>query len=94
MQQYRARVQDRQPVSWPAFLSASYKVSTARKYLYTPKNCLLIIQSRTGRLIEELSRFGVDGQNEHEVLFAPNTQFEVVEVADETGYTRIVLDEL
>jgi hypothetical protein len=92
---YRARAQDGQPVSWPAFLSASQKDTIARQYLYSSeKNCLFVIQSRTGRPIAELSKYGVDGQNEYEVLFVPHTRFEVLEVASETGYTRIVLDEL
>lgn len=95
LQYYRARARDGQPVSWPAFLSASQKITIARQYLYTSdKNCLFVIQSRTGRLIAEFSKYGVDGQNEYEVLFAPHTRFEVLEVAKETGYTRVVLDEL
>lgn len=95
IQYYRACAQDGQPVSWPAFLSASQKNTIALQYLRSSeKNCLFIIQSRTGRLIAELSQFGVDGQNEYEVLFVPHTRFEVLEVASETGYTRIVLDEL
>jgi hypothetical protein len=92
---YRARAQDGQPVSWLSFLSASQKDTIARQYLHSSgKNCLFVIQSRTGRLIAELSKYGVDGQNEYEVLFVPHTRFEVLEVANETGYTRIVLDEL
>ena len=95
LQYFRARAQHGQPVSWPAFLSASQKDTIARQYLHSSgKNCLFVIQSRTGRLIEEISKYGVDGQNEYEVLFAPNTPFEVLEVAEETSYTRIVLDEL
>lgn len=92
---YHDRAEDGQPVSWPAFLSASQKSTIAHQFLYSSgKNCLFVIQSRTGRLIEEISKFGVDGQNEYEVLFVPHTRFEVLEVASETGYTRIVLDEL
>ena len=92
---YRARAQDGQSVSWPAFLSASQRDAIARQYLHSSgKNCLFVVQSCTGRRIEEISKYGVDGQNEYEVLFAPNTRFEVQQVADETGYTRIVLDEL
>lgn len=94
-QHYRACAQDGQPVSWPAFLSASQKDSLARQYLSAgSKNSLFVIQSRTGRLIADVSKYGVDGQNEYEVLFAPNTAFEVSAVTSETGYTRIVLDEL
>lgn len=95
LQQYRTRAQDGQPVSWPAFLSASLRIAIARQYLHASgKNCLFSIQSRTGRLIEQISKFGVDGQNEYEVLFVPNIQFEVLEVADEPDCIRIVLDEL
>lgn len=90
---YRAGTAE--PVNWPAFLSASSTIGIARYYLHTrQKNCLFEIQSRTGRLIEGISKFGIDGQNEHEVLFAPGTQFEVQTVTAEPGYTRIVLDEL
>lgn len=92
---YRACAQDRQPVSWPAFLSASQKSTIAHQFLHSSeKNCLFVIQSRTGRLIEEVSKHGVDGQNEYEVLFIPRTRFEVLEVVHEPGYTYIVLDEL
>ncbi|MBF9224078.1 ADP-ribosyltransferase domain-containing protein [Hymenobacter ruricola] len=92
---YRASMDSGEPVSWPAFLSASQKATVAHQYLHSPrKNCLFVIQSRTGRLIGEISKYGVDGQNESEVLFAPRTRFEVVAMVAETGYTRIVLDEL
>ena len=95
LRQYRACVENGQPISWPAFLSASQKATIARQYVRSLQtNGLFVIQSRTGRLIEEISKFGVDGQNECEVLFAPHTQFQVLEVAEETGYMRIVLDEL
>jgi hypothetical protein len=95
LQFYRARAEDGQPVSWPAFLSASQKSTIAHQFLHSSeKNCLFVIQSRTGRLIAEVSKHGIDGQNEYEVLFIPHTRFEVLEVANETGYTRIVLDEL
>lgn len=92
---YRACAGTDAAVSWPAFLSASQKEGVAYQHLHSDgKNCLFVIQSRTGRLIEEISRYGVDGQNEYEVLFAPHARFTVEEVVAETGYTRIVLDEL
>ncbi len=92
---YRACAGTDAVVSWPAFLSASRKESIAYQYLHSDgKNGLFVIQSRTGRLIEEISRYGVDGQNEYEVLFAPHARFTVEEVVAEAGYTRIVLDEL
>lgn len=92
---YQACAQNGTPVSWPAFLSTSCKPSISMFYLRTKeKNCLFVIQSLTGRLIEEAAKYGVDGQNEYEVLFKPNTKFEVLQVVTETDYTRIVLDEL
>lgn len=99
---YRVCCQTGTPVHWPAFLSTSTKPGVAMMFLRQPnKNCLFIIQSKTGRLIEAVSRFGLHGQapgqNEGEVLFAPNTAFDVLAVTDETDetdYTRIVLDEL
>ena len=95
LRHYRACAQDATPVRWSAFLSASRRASSAHQFLASPgKNCLFTIQSRTGRGIEEIAKHGVDLQNEREVLFAPNTRFRVQEVADETGYTSIVLDEL
>jgi hypothetical protein len=95
LRHYRACAQDETPVKWPAFLSASQEIGSARVFLASSeKNCLFDITSRTGRCIEEISKHGIDSQNEHEVLFVPNTWFRVLEVADETGYTSIVLDEL
>jgi hypothetical protein len=95
LQHYHDCAKNGVPVRWPAFLSASQKNSIAMFNLRTyKKNCLFVIQSRTGRLIEEVAKFGVDGQNEYEVLFMPNTRFEVLAVVAETDYTRIVLDEL
>ena len=62
------------------------------------KNCLFVIESKTGRLIEAAAKYGphgqAPGQNEREVLFAPHTKFDVLAVVDEPDYTRITLDEL
>ena len=80
-------------------LSASTEVSIARQFLRaSPKNCLFIIRSRSGRLIEAASKYGVHGlapgQNEREVLFRPQTEFEVLGVVAETDFNRITLQEL
>ena len=87
------------PVRWPAFLSATLKDSIAMMFLRTEqKNGLFVMQSKTGRLIETVAKHGVhgqaSGQNEYEVLFAPQTEFDVLAVEDEPDYTRITLDEL
>ena len=52
LRQYRACVENGQPISWPAFLSASQKATIARQYMRSlQNNGLFVIQSRTGRLI-------------------------------------------
>jgi hypothetical protein len=99
LQFYRGCARTATPVRWPAFLSATLKPGIAMQFLRSArKNCLFVIQSRTGRLIEAVAKTGLygqaPGQNEREVLFAPQTEFDVLAVVDETDYTRIVLDEL
>lgn len=99
LQFYQACALTGTPVRWPAFLSASLKNSIAMKFLRTGrKNCLFVMQSKTGRLIEAVSRYGSHGQapeqNEYEVLFSPQTEFDVLAVEAERDYTRITLDEL
>ena len=95
LKHYQACALNGMSVSWPAFLSTSLRPGISMCYLRSnEKNCLFVIQSLTGRLIEEVAKYGVDGQNEYEVLFTPNTKFEVLQVVPETDYTRIVLDEL
>lgn len=86
-------------VRWPAFLSASRSLAVAQQHLnYSPKNCLLIISSKTGRHIEALSRYGPNGpdpaMNEREILFLPGTRFEVVAVRPATSFAEIELLEL
>ena len=81
---------------WPAFLSASRSRAVAKQHLnYSPKNCLLSIFSKTGRLIESLSHYGPNGPdsaaNEQEVLFLPAALFRVVAVRQTTSFTEIEL---
>ncbi len=86
-------------LQWPTFLSTTYFAPIAMMFLRTPgKNTLLVIESRTGRLIEELSHYGshgaVPGQNEREVLFAPGVRLAVVALEPADGYTRVTLREV
>lgn len=55
------------------------------------------IYSKTGKMIEHIANFGIDdSQNEREVLFRCNTDFEVVEILqDERGnLTNVILYEI
>ena len=74
-------------IQWPAFLSATRSPRIAKRHLHytaapTPHNCLFLINSRQGRAIELLSYYGPNGRDpfdgEQEILFLPNTMFQVV----------------
>lgn len=88
-------------VNWPAFLSASTSLDIAEWHLgmatsQKPKNCLFWLDSRTGRSIAPFSCYGPNGPkpNEYEVLFAPSTQFQVLEITSQLRNTRIILAEV
>lgn len=79
-------------LDWPAFLSASQSPQAAQQFRSGPgKNCLFLIDSKTGRSIEAVSRYGI---SEREVLFLPSTRFRVTSVLSATGYAEVVLAEL
>jgi len=87
---------------WPTFLSASKLIKVAKEHLTSfggTKNCLLKIESRTGRYIDALSHRGQHGRDpadpEEEVIFLPNTQFEILSmrVGSATSAAELVLSE-
>ena len=95
----RQALQQGRSLHWPAFLSTTSFAPIAMMFLRTSeKNTLLLIESRTGRLIEKISYYGphgaVPGQNEREVLFAPGGRFAVVALEPADGYTRVTLREV
>lgn len=86
--------------TWPNFMSSSTSKPVAVKHFFNNsahKNCLLRIFSRSGRYIDALSRFGINGQrndpSENEVLFLPSTVFRVVSIK-QTSFSEIELLEL
>jgi hypothetical protein len=91
------------PFIWPAFLSSSISLEVARRYLTVnylnvSKNCLFTIQSKKGRLIEEVAVYGsngqLPGQNEREVLFTPDTHFNVKRIEQLDGFNQIIIEEI
>lgn len=67
-------------VKEPAFSSTSKIKDLA---ILFPGNTLFIINSKTGKDIEKIAKFGYeDPYNEYEVLFLPNREFEVLEIDD------------
>lgn len=56
-----------------------------------PGNTLFIINSKTGKDIEKIAKFGYKNiYNEYEVLFLPNRKFEVLEV-DESSNDLLII---
>lgn len=92
-QRYMVANQQNILVTEPLFLSTSRSEIIAN--LFSKGNTLFTIFSKTGKQIEKFSKFGLSsGQNEKEVLFLPNTKFEVLDVTQSSLNTLIVLEEI
>ena len=56
---------------------------------------LLIIHSKNGKSVENISKFGTDSPfNEQEVVFQSGSQFIVLDIEEENNNTIIILEEL
>jgi ADP-ribosyltransferase exoenzyme len=64
-----------------------FSSSLSKEIAYMFGKTSIKIYSKTGKMIEHIANFGIDdSQNEREVLFRCNTDFEVVEIVqDERG---------
>jgi NAD:arginine ADP-ribosyltransferase len=80
------------PVIEPCFLSTSKSRLIGGGFGDNP---LFIMYSRTGKLIEKIAKFGVYGPaNEQEVLFAPNTRFNVLDITFDGIKPLITMEEI
>ncbi len=79
------------PITEFSFISTSKSRLIAMQY---NGNVLFRILSKTGKEIELISKFGSGSQNEREVLFAPNSDFNVLDVTNESSYTLITMEEV
>lgn len=62
--------------------------------MFSPANVIFIIHSKSGKEIEKIAKFGINsGQNEKEVLFKPNTKFQVLNIKQANGKNLIYLQE-
>lgn len=76
----------------PTFISATKSRLIAMEY---GGNTLFRIFSQTGKEIEKIAKFGVHNfQNEREVLFKPNSRFNVLQITNESSYTLITMEEI
>jgi len=74
-----------------AFISCSTSLLIAHNY----GNTTMTIVSKTGKMIENLSFYGLNsGQNEKEVLFQSKTTFKVLDVEQENDYINLILEEI
>ncbi|PLK44335.1 ADP-ribosyltransferase domain-containing protein [Emticicia sp. TH156] len=92
-QRYIEAFNSRTTIQEPLFLSTSK--SSLIGNLFSKGDTLFTIYGKSGRDIENFSKFGVkSGQNEKEVLFLPNTSFEVLAVTKSGTKTLITLEEI
>ncbi|HRH59482.1 MAG TPA: ADP-ribosyltransferase [Chitinophagaceae bacterium] len=95
LQRYKEAAKNKEIIEEYAFSSTTINRDVAIFFKgengQTP-NCLFYIYGKTGKHIELISKFG----KEEEVLFMPNTQFEILIVTEEIepGFTTIIMEEI
>ena len=86
------------PITEHAFLSTSRVESTAKMYMRTSREdyrVLFIILCKQGKNIEQYSKYGtLSGQDEREILFRANSQFEIVDIDKSNTSIVITLNEI
>lgn len=77
IERYRLALKNNLTISEPTFVSTSKSVIIAKGF----GNALFRIVSKSGKLIENISNFGIHKPpNEQEVIFRPNRKFKVLEI--------------
>ena len=75
-----------------SFISASKSKAIANEF---GRNCQFTIYSKSGKEIEKFAKYGLQHpQNEKEILFKPNLQFEVLEITKQGDKTLIIIEEI
>jgi ADP-ribosyltransferase exoenzyme len=92
LQQYRHAFETDTPIIEHAFMSTSISPKIARQFGF---DVLLEILSKKGKLIENVSKFGLYlGTNEQEVLFRKGSIFNVLDIEESINHIRIFLEEI
>jgi len=92
LERYFAACESNSTIKEYSFVSTSKSRLIAMAYR---GNVVFRVSSRTGKDVENLSKFGKDSLfNEKEVLFRPNRNFKVLEVTKESDYTLITMEEI
>lgn len=84
---------DKAPIVESAFISTTKIRSIAKEFR---SNCLFRIVSKSGKEIEKISKFGIHNPpNEYEVLFSPNSKFDVLNIEEnDDGTILVTLEEV
>ncbi|MDZ7877370.1 MAG: ADP-ribosyltransferase domain-containing protein [Saprospiraceae bacterium] len=95
---YETAFENETPIIEHHFLSTSRDESIASMYLKHSKNMYQVsyrIFSKTGKDIKKYSKYDrFSGQNEKEILFRPNTEFEIVNISKSGKSVTITLNEI
>jgi len=89
LQIYKDAEKNNTDIIYKSFLSTSTSSAVANLF----GNTIFIIKSKTGKNIEALSYYGINSQNEREVLFKSKTKFKVLEIKKVNDYFEITLKE-
>ena len=93
MAKYEAAYREEKSIIEPCFTSTSKSKLIANSF--SKGKVLFTIFSRNGKDIEQFAKFGTgSGQNEQEVVFRPNTAFDVLDITSHNGMTFITLYEV
>jgi len=92
LEKYIAAYKEKKIITEQTFISTSKSRLIAMEF---KGNTFFRIYSKTGKEIEKIAKFGIHSPpNEKEVLFAPNKQFQVLEVNELESYTLVTMEEI
>jgi ADP-ribosyltransferase exoenzyme len=91
LNQYKTALRENTILTEYGFISASKSPRVANQF----GQILLIIFSKNGKSIENLSKFGTNSSsNEQEILFQSGSKFNVLDIEENNNNTIIILQEL
>ena len=91
LEKYQNALERNEPIIEHAFMSTSIRRQAASQY----GTIILRIFSKNGKLIENISKFGINSPfNEREVLFTKGSKFLVLDIKEENPYFIITLEEI
>lgn len=91
IKKYTSALKKKNTIIEYSFVSCSKSRLLANMF---PANVTFIIHSKSAKEVEKVAKYGINsGQNEKEVIFLPNTKFEVLDIEQNEGKYVIYLQE-